>query len=213
MVLTVSSALSLVTGLCCHHHRRDAKHHRQLDASVRASGPHGFAVRAQRHSSFDVACVHRIPHPTFVTIAKRPSCEGGTGKDVEVIWVKSELEYFCRRGWTDKWVICPSGNITHFRPIARLTESVGPAAVPPRMPAKSRPAHHADRRNNHRAGRHDHGSVGIATTTRATMCARAAAFRGLGAETCEAQQGGECGNRKNFSAHLFGSFNLGSGCL
>jgi hypothetical protein len=25
MVLTVSSALSLVTGLCCHHHRRDAE--------------------------------------------------------------------------------------------------------------------------------------------------------------------------------------------
>jgi hypothetical protein len=46
MVLTVSSALSLMTGLFCHHRRRDAKHHRQLDASVGASGPHGFAVRA-----------------------------------------------------------------------------------------------------------------------------------------------------------------------
>jgi hypothetical protein len=77
MVLTGSSALSLVTGLCCHHHRRDAKHHRQLDASVGASGPHGFAVRAQRHSSFDVACVHRIPHPTFVTIAIRPLVRAG----------------------------------------------------------------------------------------------------------------------------------------
>jgi hypothetical protein len=40
MVLTVSFALSLVTGLCCHHRQRDAKHHRQLDASVGASGPH-----------------------------------------------------------------------------------------------------------------------------------------------------------------------------
>jgi hypothetical protein len=45
MVLTVSFALSLVTGLSCHHHRRDAKHRRQFDASVGASGPHDFAVR------------------------------------------------------------------------------------------------------------------------------------------------------------------------
>jgi hypothetical protein len=29
----------------CHHHRRDAKHRRQFDASVEASGPHDFAVR------------------------------------------------------------------------------------------------------------------------------------------------------------------------
>ncbi len=48
MVLTVSFALSLVTGLVCHHRRRDAKHHRQLDASVGASGPHDFAVRNKR---------------------------------------------------------------------------------------------------------------------------------------------------------------------
>ena len=185
----------------------------QLDASVGASGPHDFAVRKNKCSRQQHRPRPSHPNLTFVTIAKRPSVLGWDASDLEVIWVKREPEYFYRRGWTDKWVICPSGNITHFRPIARLTESVGPAAVPPRMPAKSRPAHHADRRNNHRAGRHDHGSVGIATTTRATMCARAAAFRGLGAETCEAQQGGECGNRKNFSAHLFGSFNLGSGCL
>jgi hypothetical protein len=37
--------LSPVTGLCCHRHRRDAKHHRQLDASPGAPGPHDFAVR------------------------------------------------------------------------------------------------------------------------------------------------------------------------
>jgi hypothetical protein len=28
MVLTAYSALSLVTGLCCHHRQRDAKHRR-----------------------------------------------------------------------------------------------------------------------------------------------------------------------------------------
>jgi len=33
MVLTVSFVLSPVIGLCCHRRRRDAKHHRQLDAN------------------------------------------------------------------------------------------------------------------------------------------------------------------------------------
>jgi len=58
MVLTVSFALSLVTGLVCHHHRRRLL--RRLDASVEASGPHDFAVRLstirQRRRR-----VHRIP--------------------------------------------------------------------------------------------------------------------------------------------------------
>ncbi len=64
--------LSPVTRLCCHRRRRDAKHHRQLSASLGAPEPHDFAVR-------DIVTrlvryrVHRIPHPTFVTIAKRPS--------------------------------------------------------------------------------------------------------------------------------------------
>src|SRR5262249_36981835 len=64
--------ISPVTGLSCHRHRRDAEHHRQLDASVGAPGPYDFAVR-------DIVIrpltrrVHRIPLPTFVTIAKRPS--------------------------------------------------------------------------------------------------------------------------------------------
>ncbi len=62
MVLTVSFALSLVTGLFCHHRRRDAKHHRQLDASVGASGPHDFAVRKLAHSS---ARRLRPPHPAL----------------------------------------------------------------------------------------------------------------------------------------------------
>jgi len=45
---------------------------RQFDASVGASGPHDFAVRfsAVRYRPIGV---HRIPRPTFVTIAKRPS--------------------------------------------------------------------------------------------------------------------------------------------
>jgi hypothetical protein len=31
-------------------------------------------------------------------------------RDVQVIWVKSEPEYFCRTGWTYHSVICPAGN-------------------------------------------------------------------------------------------------------
>jgi hypothetical protein len=46
MVLTVSFVLSPVIGLYCHCHPCDAQHHHELDASVEASGPHDFAVRA-----------------------------------------------------------------------------------------------------------------------------------------------------------------------
>src|SRR6202035_4522321 len=52
---------------------------RKLSASVGAPGPHDFAVRSSalvtRHQS-----VHRIPHPTSVTIAIRPSYRGGTAR-------------------------------------------------------------------------------------------------------------------------------------
>ena len=97
-------ALSPVTGLVCHRRRRDAKHHRRLDASVGASGPHDFAVRDRPSSpkGFAGLCssppklqrrriggsstrmkarddASRPPHPIprFVTIASRPSF--GTG--------------------------------------------------------------------------------------------------------------------------------------
>jgi hypothetical protein len=58
MVLTVSFALSSVTGLVCHRRRRSFLH--QLDVSVGTSGPHDFAVRL---STFRQArySVHRIP--------------------------------------------------------------------------------------------------------------------------------------------------------
>jgi hypothetical protein len=52
MVLTACFELSPVIGLSCHRRQRDAKHHRQLDASVEASGPHDFAVRFTRARLF-----------------------------------------------------------------------------------------------------------------------------------------------------------------
>ena len=57
-VLTVSFALSLVTGLVCHHRRRNF--FRRLDASVGASGPHDFAVRFSAVRQKRIR-VHRIP--------------------------------------------------------------------------------------------------------------------------------------------------------
>ena len=56
------------------------KHRRQLDTSVGVSGPHDFAVRFPRASSWRAENVHRIPRPTFVTTAKRPSLRSA-GRD------------------------------------------------------------------------------------------------------------------------------------
>jgi hypothetical protein len=43
--VTVSFVISPAIGLSCHRPRRNAKHCRQVDASVEASGPHDFTVR------------------------------------------------------------------------------------------------------------------------------------------------------------------------
>jgi hypothetical protein len=45
----------------------------KLSASPGAPGPHDFAVRNSR-ARRTRSCVHRIPRPTLVTIAKRPLC-------------------------------------------------------------------------------------------------------------------------------------------
>jgi hypothetical protein len=57
--VTAYFVLSPVNGLSCHCHRRDAKHHRRLDASVAASGPHDFAVR------FRAVRQERYSHPSL----------------------------------------------------------------------------------------------------------------------------------------------------
>ena len=55
--------------------------------------------------------VHRSPHPTSVTIAKRPSHGARDAANKQVIWVRRKQKYFCKRGWTQHRVICPSGKI------------------------------------------------------------------------------------------------------
>jgi hypothetical protein len=93
---TAYFVLSPVTGLFCH--RRLAENPAKLDASVGASGPHGFAVRVSALVS-SAARVHRIPHPTFVTCAT-PLFRDGTAGHVHLIWVRQERKYFCEGGWT-----------------------------------------------------------------------------------------------------------------
>src|ERR1700682_6017800 len=105
MVLTAYFVLSPVTGLVCHRHRRNGL--RQLDASVGASGPHDFAVRKPARSSARRR-VHRIPRPTSVTIAKRPSVWDGMIRSIPVS-TKRESEKFCERGWTAELQDSPSG--------------------------------------------------------------------------------------------------------
>ena len=87
-----------------------AENSRQLDTSVGASGPHDFAVRLsavrQRHRH-----VHHIP-PRVRDDRDTPLLRDGTVADIEVIWVRRKPESFCKRGWTAKSVICPSGQIT-----------------------------------------------------------------------------------------------------
>jgi hypothetical protein len=68
-----------------------------LTPTIEASGPHDFTVRVSAIRQKRIS-VHRIPCPTSVTIAKRPSVWAGMTRDVEVIWVKKERKYFCEEG-------------------------------------------------------------------------------------------------------------------
>jgi hypothetical protein len=80
---TAYIALSPGTGLSCP--RRFVDHPAKLNASVGASGPHDFAVRSGV-ARLAPPCVHRIPLPTSVTIAIRPSCGGGIRERMLLIW-------------------------------------------------------------------------------------------------------------------------------
>ena len=108
MVLTVSFVLAPETGLSCLRHRRDAKHHRQLDISVGISGPHDFAVRgspvfAKRLRRAKAPLVSRRFASTasrlaFVTIASRPSGETRRGGLLKVICPTTQGRKFFLRG-------------------------------------------------------------------------------------------------------------------
>jgi hypothetical protein len=100
MVLTVSFVVSPETGFLSPS-PRNAKHCREL---IPASG---YQDATTSPSAFEnvfvvhIESVHRIPRPTFVTIAKRPSVQGrGTAGFMDVIWVNREGIYFCAKDWT-----------------------------------------------------------------------------------------------------------------
>ena len=116
MVLTVSFALSPVTGLYCHCHQQVPTC--QLDASVGASGPHDFAVRLStfvKHAAASTAS-----RPTSVTIAKRPS-EGRDGGVYKSDLGESRTDLFSAKAldWRNQAsdVICLSGKEREFRPM------------------------------------------------------------------------------------------------
>jgi hypothetical protein len=107
-------ALSSGNGLSCPRRLCDAEHHRKLDASIAAPGPRDFAVRNMpfRRS----ACrVHRIPLPTFLTIAKRPSQGERDGMNIAPSSIlKTRIILRRRSGQSQQCrerncLICPAG--------------------------------------------------------------------------------------------------------
>jgi hypothetical protein len=88
MVLTVSFVLSSVTGFIVTV-APEKLASQERNASIGASGPHDFAVRVSivrpRHKARRRYCVHRIPRPTFVTMA---NAGHETGQNKPVIWVR-----------------------------------------------------------------------------------------------------------------------------
>jgi len=125
VVLTVSSVLSPVSGLVVTVAGAMRKHRRRLDASVAASGPHGFAVRVD---ALRPAHRPRPSHPApNVPWRSRYAPPGGreTREEEPLICPTAKAENFCAKGWTlqarPKAVICPSGkslqgNQRHARP-------------------------------------------------------------------------------------------------
>src|SRR5689334_2880006 len=94
----------------------------RLDPSVGGSGPHDFAVRKDAFvgapKRAEHPLVHRIPLPTSVTIAIRPSCGGGMrGYDHEIPKNGSGIFFaggvdISGYGFRLIEVICPSMQLT-----------------------------------------------------------------------------------------------------
>ena len=81
MVYGLFCALPGVRDLLVTVARAMRKHHRELGTSQGVPEPHSFAIRVTHRPSSDVARVHRIPIPTSVTVAKRPSRWGTERRD------------------------------------------------------------------------------------------------------------------------------------
>jgi hypothetical protein len=112
MVLTVSFALSPVTGLVCHRHLRNT--FRKLDTSVGASGPHDFVVRVQHFRPARI-CARltppRPPHPAPNVRDDRdtPLLWDGMAGVVDFESGQARSGIFLRLGMDSILLICPSG--------------------------------------------------------------------------------------------------------
>jgi len=149
MVLTVSFALSPVTGLVCHRRRRTCI--RELDASVGASGPHDFAVREQHRSSATLLA-STASRPALMTLRNAPLWDR-TAIDMDLIWVGREGKYFCWRGWTGMSLICPSGkSVESNAGQTRAKFNLPPSGARERDAARLAEAAGNDDKNDHRRG-------------------------------------------------------------
>jgi hypothetical protein len=122
MVLAVSFVLSAATGLCCHRRRRDAKKTPDIIANLTpASGRPDHttspsAIASFVHAQMRVTTLPRPPHPdpTFVTIAKRPSC--GTGRTLRATDLpRKKSEIFSAKGWTGRNSLNLKENFLFYR--------------------------------------------------------------------------------------------------
>jgi hypothetical protein len=94
---TAYGVLSLVTGLSCHH-RLPIISPNLTPASGHQD--HTISPSAEVIARLAILRVHRIPHPTSVTIASRPSCGVRDARTIHLIWISEKQKYFFRRGWT-----------------------------------------------------------------------------------------------------------------
>ena len=115
---TTYSVLSPAIGLCVTVAGAMRKHCRQLHASVEALRPHGFVVRFMRARPSRQS-VHRIPYPTFVTIAIRHSNGNGTTGITNAVSTKVRSEIFFARG------LAPKSKSAVRQPRAFHTETFG----------------------------------------------------------------------------------------
>ena len=115
---TVSFVLFPGTGLSCPRRQHDAKHRRQLSASVGAPEPRDFAVRKPHRSSLGL--VSRPPHPasTSVTIAIRPSFVRRDGNGYMADLGEGKSEKFPAKDWTTTQISEPGR-----RSLARCREN------------------------------------------------------------------------------------------
>src|SRR6185312_5817194 len=78
--------------------------------------------------------VHRIPLPTSVTIAIRPSCGGGTARTIRLICVSEKEKYLCTEVLTRFLKISPSGKSPLKRVLGSCCTRLASGPVPGRPP-------------------------------------------------------------------------------